>query len=31
MRGRELTTVDEAEVLDQANQALRRIVARINY
>jgi 5-methylthioadenosine/S-adenosylhomocysteine deaminase len=31
MRGRELTTVDEAEVLDQANLALQRIVARINY
>jgi 5-methylthioadenosine/S-adenosylhomocysteine deaminase len=31
MRGRELVTVDEAVVLDQANQALRRIVAAIDY
>ena len=26
MRGRELTTVDEATVLDQANQALQRVI-----
>jgi 5-methylthioadenosine/S-adenosylhomocysteine deaminase len=31
MRGRQLVTVDEAAVLDQANQALRRIVAAIDY
>jgi 5-methylthioadenosine/S-adenosylhomocysteine deaminase len=31
MRGRELVTVDEAAVLDQANQALRRVVAAIDY
>jgi 5-methylthioadenosine/S-adenosylhomocysteine deaminase len=31
MRGRELVTVDEAVVLDQANQALRRVVAAIDY
>jgi 5-methylthioadenosine/S-adenosylhomocysteine deaminase len=31
MRGRELTTVDEAAVLGHANQALQRIVAAINY
>ncbi len=31
MRGRQLTTVDEAVVLDQANTALRRIVAAIDY
>ena len=31
MRGRELVTVDEAVVLDQANQALRRVVADIDY
>ena len=31
MRGRQLTTVDEAAVLDQANTALRRIVAAIDY
>ncbi|MGD0923657.1 MAG: amidohydrolase [Streptosporangiaceae bacterium] len=31
MRGREVTTVDEATVLDQANQALQRVVAAIDY
>jgi 5-methylthioadenosine/S-adenosylhomocysteine deaminase len=31
MRDRELVTVDEAAVLDQANQALRRVVAAIDY
>jgi 5-methylthioadenosine/S-adenosylhomocysteine deaminase len=31
MRGRQLTTVDEAEVRRQANQALQRIVAAIDY
>ncbi len=31
MRGREVTTVDEAAVLAQANQALQRIVAAIDY
>jgi len=31
MRGRELVTVNEAAVLDQANQALRRVVAAIDY
>jgi 5-methylthioadenosine/S-adenosylhomocysteine deaminase len=31
MRGRELTTVDEAAVLAQANLALQRIVAAIDY
>jgi 5-methylthioadenosine/S-adenosylhomocysteine deaminase len=31
MRGRELVTVDEEAVLDQANQALRRVVAAIDY
>jgi 5-methylthioadenosine/S-adenosylhomocysteine deaminase len=31
MRGRELTTVDEAAVLAQANQALQRVVAAIDY
>jgi 5-methylthioadenosine/S-adenosylhomocysteine deaminase len=31
MRGRELTTVDEATVLDQANQALQRVITAIDY
>jgi 5-methylthioadenosine/S-adenosylhomocysteine deaminase len=31
MRGRQLTTVDEAEVRRQANRALQRIVAAIDY
>jgi 5-methylthioadenosine/S-adenosylhomocysteine deaminase len=31
MRGREVTTVDEATVLDQANQALRRVITAIGY
>jgi hypothetical protein len=31
MRGRELLTVDEETVLAQANQALQRIVAAIDY
>jgi hypothetical protein len=31
MRGRELTTIDEATVRDQANQALQRVVAAIGY
>jgi 5-methylthioadenosine/S-adenosylhomocysteine deaminase len=31
MRGRELTTVDEAAVLAQANLALQRVVAAIDY
>ncbi len=31
MRGRQLSTVDEAEVRRQANQALQRIVAAIDY
>ena len=31
MRSRELNTVDEATVLDQANQALQRVITAIGY
>jgi hypothetical protein len=31
MRGRKLLTVDEPAVLSQANEALQRIVAAIDY